>query len=81
MSEAPTARIVRFGAGALAELGDVCSEAGIARPLLVTTRRGAGTVSGLPVVETFDGVLPHVPVETVRNGLTHSRSPSCLPWA
>ena len=66
MSEAPTARIVRFGAGALAELGDVCSEAGIARPLLVTTRRGAGTVSGLPVVETFDGVLPHVPVETVR---------------
>jgi len=66
MSEAPTARIVRFGAGALAELGDVCGEAGIARPLLVTTRRGAGTVSGLPVVETFDGVLPHVPVETVR---------------
>ena len=66
MSEAPTARIVRFGAGALAELGDVCSEAGIAGPLLVTTRRGAGTVSGLPVVETFDGVLPHVPVETVR---------------
>ena len=44
MSEAPTARIIRFGAGALTELGEVCSDAGIVRPLLVTTRRGAGTV-------------------------------------
>ena len=66
MTEIPTARIIRFGAGAIAELEDVCNEVGIARPLLVTTRRGSGTVAGLPVVETFDGVLPHVPVETVR---------------
>jgi alcohol dehydrogenase class IV len=32
----------------------------------VTTSRGAGSVAGLPVVGTYDGVLPHVPVETVR---------------
>jgi maleylacetate reductase len=66
MSAPPPTRILRFGAGSLGELADVCAEAGIARPLLVTTRRGAQTVPGLPVVATFDGVLPHVPVETVR---------------
>ena len=58
---------MRFGAGALAELADVCGEAGIERPLLVTTRRGAAaSAAGLPVIAAFDGVLPHVPVETVR---------------
>lgn len=63
----PGARIVRFGAGALAELADVCGEAGLERPLLVTTRRGAAaSAAGLPVIAAFDGVLPHVPVETVR---------------
>jgi alcohol dehydrogenase class IV len=66
MSAPRARRIVRFGAGSLAELEEVCGEAGIERPLLVATRRGAGPVSGLPVVGTFDGVLPHVPVETVR---------------
>src|SRR6188508_863495 len=59
MTETPTARIIRFGAGSIVELEDVCSEARITRPLLATTRRGAATVAGLPVVGTFDGVLPH----------------------
>jgi maleylacetate reductase len=65
VTEAPT-RIVRFGAGSLAELGAVCDEAGVARPLLVATRRGAASAGALPVVATFDGVSAHVPVETVR---------------
>ena len=73
MTETPPLRIIRFGAGAIAELDDVCGEAGIAAPLLVTTRRAAGTVAGLPVVGTFDGVLPHVPVETVRAAADRAR--------
>jgi maleylacetate reductase len=73
MTETPTGRIIRFGAGSIVELEDVCSEARITRPLLATTRRGAATVAGLPVVGTFDGVLPHVPVETVRAAAQHAR--------
>ena len=57
---------MRFGAGSLEALGEVCAEAGISRALLVATRRGAGGVGGLPVVGVYDGVRPHVPVETVR---------------
>ncbi len=74
MSGTPPARIIRFGAGSLAELEDVCGEAGIAKPLLVATRRGAASIDRLPVVATFDGVLPHVPVETVRQAATLARS-------
>jgi len=59
-------RIMRFGAGSLSELAEVCAEADIERPLLVTTRRGAASVGPLPVVGVYDGVRPHVPVETVR---------------
>jgi len=44
----------------------VAAEAGIGRPLLVTTRRGAASVPELPVVGVYDGVRTHVPVETVR---------------
>ena len=66
MSDGRPIRITRFGAGSLAELGDVCAEAGIARPLLVASRRGAASASGLSVVGVYDGVRPHVPVETVR---------------
>jgi maleylacetate reductase len=75
MSGPQPRRIIRFGAGSLTELGEVCGEAGIGRPLLVATRRGAATVSalGLPVVGTFDGVLPHVPVETVREAAARAR--------
>jgi len=59
-------RIMRYGAGSLVELPDVCAEAGIERPMLVATRRGAASVGSLPVVGVYDGVRPHVPVETVR---------------
>lgn len=55
----------RFGAGALAQLGEVCQEVGIRRPLLVTTTRGARDAVELPVVAVYDGVLPHAPIETV----------------
>jgi len=73
MSGARPPRIIRFGAGSLAELEDVCAEAGIVRPLLVATARGAAATGRLPVVATFDGVLPHVPVETVRDAATIAR--------
>jgi maleylacetate reductase len=59
-------RIVRFGAGSLAELAEVCAEAGITKPLLVASRRGAESGKGLFVVAVYDGVRPHVPVETVQ---------------
>ena len=65
MSGDRPSRITRFGAGSLVELPDVCAEAGIERPLLVATRRGAAAVAGLPVVGVYDGVRPHVPAETV----------------
>ena len=66
MTDERPARIVRFGAGSLAALADVCAEAGITRPLLVASRRGAASAGGLPVVGVYDGVRPHVPVDTVQ---------------
>ena len=57
---------MRFGAGALGELGDVAGELGLGRLLLVTTKRGRAAAGELPVSGTFDGVRSHVPVETVR---------------
>jgi maleylacetate reductase len=59
-------RVIRFGAGALADLPDVATELGLDRLLLVTTRRGATAAADLPVTAVFDGVRAHVPVETVR---------------
>ena len=59
-------RTYRFGAGSLAQLAEVCAEVEIERPLLVTTARGARAATGLPVVAVYDGVQPHVPIETVR---------------
>jgi maleylacetate reductase len=59
-------RITRYGAGSLGDLADVCAEAGIGRALLVTTRRGSQRLGELPVVGLYDGVRPHVPIETVR---------------
>jgi maleylacetate reductase len=56
---------MRYGAGSLTELGEVLEEAEIERALLVTTARGAASVGGLPIVGAYDGVRPHVPVETV----------------
>jgi maleylacetate reductase len=39
----------------------------------VTTRRGAASVGDLPVVGVYDGVRPHVPVETVREAAALAR--------
>lgn len=69
MSDNTPAPIIRFGSGSLGELADVCEEAGITRPLLVASRRGAAAAVGLPVIATYDGVRPHVPVETVREAV------------
>jgi len=44
----------------------VAAAAGIERPLLVTTKRGAASLPELPVVGVYDGVRTHVPAETVR---------------
>ncbi len=68
--------VVRFGAGSLASVADVCAELGIARPLLVTTARGAASVGALPVVGVFDGVRPHVPAETVDDAVAVVRERS-----
>jgi maleylacetate reductase len=57
----------------LSELGDLCAELGIARALLVTTARGAASVGGLPVVGVYEGVRPHVPIETVRAAAERAR--------
>jgi maleylacetate reductase len=59
-------RVIRFGAGSLGGLGEVLEAIGVERPLLVTTRRGAEHASGLPVAGIYDGVRPHVPLETVQ---------------
>jgi maleylacetate reductase len=58
--------VFRFGAGALVELADVAVELGLERLLLVTTRRGAASAGDAAVVAVYEGVRPHVPVETVR---------------
>ena len=64
---------MRFGSGALADLGEVGAELGLERLVLVTTRRGAAAAGSLPVVATFDGVRPHVPVETVAEAAEYLR--------
>jgi len=56
------------------ELADVCREVGIARPLLVASRRTAVSMGSLPVVGVYDGVQSHVPVETVRAAADDARA-------
>jgi maleylacetate reductase len=68
--------VVRFGAGSLASLADVCAELDIARPLLVGTARGVASAGALPVVGTFSGVRAHVPVETVGEAVAALREHS-----
>ena len=58
-------RIYRFGWGALADLPDVAAEAGLDRLVLVTSRRGREQARDLRFAAVYDGVRPHVPVETV----------------
>mgnify|MGYP000197402862 CR=1 FL=1 len=59
-------RSIRFGAGALADLGELAAELGLERLLLVTTGRFAARAGELPVVGVYGGVRSHVPVESVR---------------
>lgn len=66
MSASPPTRITRFGAGAIGDLGEVVAEAGISRPVLVTTTRGATQARSVDRAATFDGVGPHAPIETVQ---------------
>jgi maleylacetate reductase len=73
VSTSTPTRITRFGAGSLAELGDVCDEVGVVRPILVGSRRGAAVAASLPVVAVYDGVRPHVPVATVREAAVLAR--------
>jgi maleylacetate reductase len=67
--------VVRFGTGALGDLGDVLAEIGATRAVLVSSRRGAALVDAAsPVVARYDGVRPHVPVETVVEAVALVRS-------
>jgi maleylacetate reductase len=66
-------RVIRFGAGALADLADVADELGLSRLLLVTTRRGAAEASRLPVAAVYGGVRTHVPAETVEEAAAVAR--------
>jgi maleylacetate reductase len=61
-------RLIRIGPGSIAGLGELLDEIGVRRALLVTSRRGAAAANQrrLPVAGVFEGVRPHVPVETVR---------------
>ena len=69
----PPVRITRFGAGSLTELADLCDEIDVKRPMLVATRRGAAAVGERPVVGVYDGVRPHVPVETVHEAAARAQ--------
>lgn len=66
-------RVIRFGRGALADLGGVAEELGLERLLLVASRRGAALAARLPVAGVYDGVRPHVPVETAREAAALAR--------
>jgi maleylacetate reductase len=59
-------RVIRFGAGSLAELSAVAEEVGAGRLLLVTSRRGTALAGPLPVAAAYDGVRAHVPIDSVR---------------
>ena len=61
--------VVRFGAGTIAELPAVLAEVGVARPLVVTTKRFASVVDAGLVAGRFDGVRAHVPAETVEQAV------------
>jgi maleylacetate reductase len=63
-AQAPT-RVIRFGAGALEALDEVLAEVDIARPLLVTSRRGATRAGAHAFAGVFEGVAAHAPAATV----------------
>lgn len=61
--------VVRFGAGAVAELPAVLAEVDVRRPVLVTTARWADLVDADLVAVRFIGVREHVPAETVEDAI------------
>ncbi len=67
-------RIVRFGPGSLGDVPGVAAELGVERLLVVTTRRGAEATRDIPAVAVYDGVRPHVPVETVHEAAVAARA-------
>ena len=72
-AQAPT-RVFRFGAGAFEALEEVCAEVGIARPMLVTSGRGAALAGAHAFAGVFDGVASHVPVATVEEATALARA-------
>jgi maleylacetate reductase len=58
-------RSYRFGWGALAELPEVAAELGLERLVLVTSSRGREQARKLDFAAVYDGVRPHVPIESV----------------
>jgi maleylacetate reductase len=56
---------LRFGVGAIDELGEVLDDLGARRALLVTTPRGASEADRLPVAAAYAGVRRHSPADTV----------------
>lgn len=59
-------RTIRFGAGAIADLGSLLADVGVSKALLVCTGRSERLGDSLPVAGVFAGVRPHVPRETVQ---------------
>lgn len=66
--------LIRFGAGSLADLGEIAGEAGSTRPFLVTTARGAAYATRIATEAVYDGVQSHVPASTVREAVDLARS-------
>jgi maleylacetate reductase len=64
---------VRFGAGSLADLGEIAADVRSVRPLLVTTARGAAYAPRIATVAVYDGVQSHVPERTVREAVDLAR--------
>ncbi len=72
MTEPP---LLRFGSGSLSDLGELADELGLERLLLVTSARAAvAHAARLPVAAVYDGVRPHVPVETVEQAAALARA-------
>ena len=62
-------RVLRFGSGAVGDVGEVARELGLERLLLVTSKRGGALAERLSVVAVYDGVRPHVPASTVHEAV------------
>lgn len=67
---------IRFGAGAIGELGDVLATLDARRALLVTTQRAASDAERLPVAGVYAGVRRHSPAGTVAEIVERARAES-----